>query len=150
MGMMEQKTKEVTIEEYPEVRITVREATALDGMRRMILLNETRLEEKDEGEGESKPLDVLGFSVDTALAKALLRRVYSVCLACMVECEGLDDLSFEGFSRLPEQIVVAWENAALGLNPHWRWWSEGDETEEQAEEKKAPGPAASETLIGDS
>jgi hypothetical protein len=154
------------IEFGEDVRIVLHEATAKDGMYRIVLLQEARQKKAGESEGEGEPeeevtVDVLGQVATDLIVQSILRRSYANCLSCMVEQQGLtaEDLTFEGFSRLPEALVVQWEETALDLNPHWKWWveeeaEENGELDEEHQEKKEPGrpvkkPSTSDSSSGD-
>jgi len=129
--------------EYGDVKIVLREATAMDGMRRMVLLQSIKLPAEEEEEASGDRLTDL-------LTQALLRRSYACCISCVEAIEGMETPSFEEFGNLPETLVTQWENAALELNPHWKWWTEEELTEEEQEAKKENEPAASENSTADS
>jgi hypothetical protein len=135
--------------EYGDIKIVLREANALDGMRRIVLIQSARqqvAEEGGQGEGteqQEPDVDVLGMGqvADRLLIETILRRSHANCTSCMSTQEGLtaEDLTFEGFCRLPEALVTQWEEMALKLNRHWRWWSEeeaGEETPASKRKKK--------------
>ena len=86
--------------EYGEIKITVREATQLDGSRRMRLKADAFQEED--------------------LDRRMSALIYADLVAVAVEVEGLSwPLPFEEFITLPDWLVVLWDQAVAELNPHW-------------------------------
>lgn len=84
-----------------EVTITVREATALDGMRRQILRGNAIK------------------AADTDEALAIMRLIaFPDLTCCLVESSGLPEpLTFEAFCDLPNVLVDEWNAAVYTLNP---------------------------------
>lgn len=124
------KTKTITHDGQGQpLKVTVREATSLDGMKRSLLINEAIAEIRDGQQGE--PSDNIEI-----MARSFLRRyTFPNCLACVLETEGLSlDLDFEEFANLPDVFVGKWEQAALELNSHWQL--QASEKDEETEEKK--------------
>lgn len=96
------QTQSRTVGEYT---ITVREATALDGMRRQILRGNAIQ------------------AADTDEALQIMRLiVYPDLTCCLVkeQCRGLPDpLTFEAFCELPVGLTDAWNEAVYTVNPQF-------------------------------
>lgn len=79
--------------EYGDVRITVRAARVIDGIRRTRIITE---QDSD------------------------IRFTYAACVCSVAEVENLDpDISIDDFLELPDELVLLWEDAAYRANPHW-------------------------------
>lgn len=86
------------------VRLEIREATTLMGMRR----GQLAAEAKDD----SDPL--IWFA---------RRFMYPDCLACSdgeIGGKPARELTFDDFLALPDQITEAWLAAVYEVNPHWQ------------------------------
>jgi hypothetical protein len=117
------KGKTETIK-YGDYKITVGEATTLQGMRR----TSWRLQNNEKYQD----------SPDDAI-KILSFFTYPDLMAAVVDSEGFGDLwpiSFDVFLTLPDRLVMQWEQAVYRLNPHW---TPGNEEEEKKQQSGSTG-----------
>jgi hypothetical protein len=138
-------------DEDHNVIITLRRASLLDGMERTLkiegeLLGRLR-EEKEAEDREETP-------EEPTSVRFIKMYTYPNCVSCVSSIENVpvdddgtmppkllspaDEIPFEEFANLPEQLVLMWHEAALELNPHWVIALPG--TREEAEgEAEEPG-----------
>lgn len=88
--------------QYGEITLTVSEATTLIGMKR------SRMGVEASG------------STDPSIDRQILARItYPDLIAPLVDIQGMEIPNFEEFLLLPEPLIIQWEKAVYGLNPHW-------------------------------
>jgi hypothetical protein len=112
------------------VHLVVRSATARMGIMRSLLMERAIDEESKKPPIDLKDLDAIG----TRFLRTVL---YPSLIAATVEATGFSSwpISFDEFLTLPEQLAIQWEEAAVGLNPHWRT-TKMPETELEEAQKK--------------
>jgi len=118
-------------EEY-DVTLTVRRASALDGIDRSIRVAQIYGPRRKKGEPEEVR------STRDQLRRILLLQGYPACLAVTsIESRGKKTLSVEllpeEFLQLPDELVFHWEIAVFDLNPHWVVKAPDDEDDEEGE-----------------
>ena len=105
-----------------QVKVVVREAGRLQGLRRLDLVNEALEWLKAQGYELNKPEDQ-GRIPEAVWQMFLVARFErSACLAAAEVMDGVPEewLSIEGFAnQAPEELVINWVNAAYELNDHW-------------------------------
>lgn len=111
-----------TIEvKHGQYTVVVREAKAVDGMRRSILMVDA---------GKS-----LGETEDEAL-KLLHTSEFPNCMCCSdLKAGFVEPFTFEDYADLPDALTSKWSSAVLKLNPHFYGVDPKDN------EKKALKPA---------
>ncbi len=115
-----------------DIRLVVREATALDGMKRTVL--------QGRAERYIKESSLAGLAGGAAVVMA--RYAYPALIAATVQAEGLDiEMDIDTFLELPEQFFWIWSEAVFDLNPHWSPY----ETSSSQEAEKNAGSPISET-----
>jgi hypothetical protein len=154
------RTREIiyTDEDY-NVRIVVRRATALDGMERSILITEGLRASRAGGSGEEETTPT-----KPPMQNFFQMYTYPNSVACTSEIVNVpytdeegnvlkgddgepvmpeellpgeaEELSFDAFMHLPDQLVSMWHAAALELNPHWMITLPGTPEEEEGEESE--------------
>jgi hypothetical protein len=121
------------IERERTVRLVVGGAADLRmGMRRSLLIEEQnalwdQLREDLERQGNDQ-LEITAISI-------LRLNMFPSLIAAVTKQEGFDHwpISFDLFSKVPEELGVKWEEATFKLNPHWIF-KPSPQTEEELEE----------------
>lgn len=104
-----------------EVTLTLHSVSKRDGIRRAVMMSESR-------DGEMK--DRLEIEKGIAFFK------YPTCICAVKEPEEYVHLPFDRFLDVDEQDMDAWEAAAYELNPQWaRAWKLMADMTEQDEKK---------------
>jgi hypothetical protein len=100
--------------------IVVRQATAMDGMRRSALIGQVIGLTKTQRESEDAQ------ELMDGLSRYWLGLAWAACRATTVEVTAAEgeapftrDISFEDFQALPDALVTVWGNECMRLNPHW-------------------------------
>lgn len=116
------KTLELTIGDVT-ARLEIREATTLMGMRRGQLM--------DDAKDDSDPL--IWFA---------RRFMYPNCLACSdgeIGGKPMNELTFDEYLALPDQVTEAWLAAVYEVNPHWQPRLPEPEEREKKRSKRTAG-----------
>ena len=125
------------------VRVVVREAGRLQGLRRLNLVQEAVEWLREQGYEIATMEDVTQIPSDVWTQFLVARFERSACLAATEEMDGVPDewLSVDGFVNLiPEKLVIAWATAAYELNDHWEQaYRRGLKGEIEDDEKKKGG-----------
>lgn len=100
-------------DEY-DVKLSVRQATVLDGINRSALVSRMFIEIPHDDEA----------SEVERYRRVLLLQTYPACLtATDIESNGTKELTSnitpEEFLTLPDALVKQWEDTVFRLNPHW-------------------------------
>lgn len=90
-----------------DAQVTLREATALDGMRRQLMRDEA--------------MKLIAKSPEMEEAERIIRLVVVPDLTCcLTDARGLPQLlDYESISHMPERWINAWSAAVYALNPHF-------------------------------
>lgn len=101
-----------------EIEITVRRATAIDGVRRNVL--KTRMQDKwSPVLKENSDTEFRDF-MDAHPEWLIETTVYPSTIAATESVKGIPwPLTAEQFCNLPDDLVDLWTMAAYRLNPHW-------------------------------
>lgn len=105
-----------------QVKVVVREAGRLQGLRRLDLVNEALGWLNAQGYELNKLEDQKRIPQPVWELFLVARFERSACLAAAEVTDGVPEewLSIEGFADLaPEELVIDWVNAAYELNDHW-------------------------------
>lgn len=144
-------------EEY-DVAIFVRRATLLDGMERSVMIaSALRARGVELGDVEAPEEDA---APSIEVSKSFLELyTFPNCVACTSEVRNakeasklvppVEDLTFEEFINLPEQLAMMWVEAAVELNPRWAVGFGADESGEGNEPDSKSG-STSDSLSGSS
>ena len=122
------------------VRVVVREAGRLQGLRRLNLVQEAVAWLQAQGYAlEDNIESVAKIPSDVWQLFLVARFERSACLAAAEELDSIPDewLTIEGFANeMPEMLAIEWANAAYELNDHWeRAYRYGEEPEGEEEKK---------------
>ena len=102
--------------------IVVRQATAMDGMRRATFIGQVIGQTKQQRESEDADALLEGMN------NYYLGITWAECRAALHEVTINDEdkpgrvtanISYEDFAALPESLVQMWHNECVRLNPHW-------------------------------
>ena len=114
---------------YDKYKIKVVEADAETGMLRTILQEDAIAQENVAG----------GSNPDIrAVSRRILHTIlYPAMIAASEPIKGFESwpISFDEYRKLPEQLVILWEEKVFGLNKHWQPVNNVDTGEQ---EKKVP------------
>lgn len=121
------------------VKLTLRAATVLDGMRRALLQGRAASYLDAQPENEANGLDMTARGL-------LVRILYPDLLACVVTASGIDqDMQPGEFLDLPEPFTDAWQNLVYELNPHWYPFRRESEAETEKNAVLPRSPSASDS-----
>lgn len=129
-------------DETYDLEIIVKQVTAREGIRRMVLQQQARRQQPKEEtiagvapDDEDAALALLGWN-------SLALGTYSSCLAATVSIKSKDkdkptlspDMPLSEFEALPETLTELWESAVEALNPQWyRWQQQGNSIQPSVE-----------------
>lgn len=114
------------VDDFFHLRITVRQATLREGLRRTALIARQGIRAEEELAKMEEAFDAEKYAEDRALLW-----MHPSCIAGTESIENLDpekreQLSLEAlaadvqsFFELPDALMVIWEDAVIRLNPQW-------------------------------
>jgi len=119
-----------------DVVITVRQSSMKSSIKRQVLQGkQAALLKQREEEGEPAPLHYRYYALRTL--PQLFGSTVEIVNAKDAKLKLPDEMDIDEFMELPEALVVLWEEAALGVNPHWM--IKDDESGEESEPDKSSG-----------
>lgn len=131
-------TKTLKVGPYKNGKATytlrVSEADAEMGMYRTLLQEEAIAAENDLA------LDGQGLDLRAASRRILHTIMYPAMIAASEPLSGFKDwpISFEEYKKLPEPLIIEWEEKVFTLNAHWQPRAESTPAEIEEQEKKVP------------
>lgn len=121
-----------------DVTITVRQASLSDAFKKYALAakQEAEIQRRDD---EGDPVD---FRVRWA-ARRTLPDLYGATVE-IINAKGAklklpEEMGIDDFMQLPEALIILWERATYGVNPHWMPRRKDDESGEESEPDKNSG-----------
>ena len=119
-----------------DVVITVRQASMKSSIKRQVLVGkQAALLAKRKEEGESVPVHYRYYALQTL--PQLFGSTVEIVNAKDAKQKLPDEMDIDEFMELPEALVALWQEAALGVNPHWL--PKDDESGEESEPDKSSG-----------
>lgn len=132
---MRESKVEYSDDDY-DVVITVRQASMKSSIKRQVLRGkQAALLEQREKEGEPAPFHYRYYALQTL--PQLFGSTVEIVNAKGAKLKLPDEMGIDEFMELPEALVALWEEAALGVNPHWL--PKDDESGEESEPGKGSG-----------
>jgi len=120
-----------------DVVITVRQSSMASSIKRQVLHGkQAALIAQREKEGE--PVSIIYRYYALQMLPQLYGSTVEIVNAKDAKLKLPDEMDIDEFMELPEALVVLWEEAALGVNPHWLPQRD-DESGEESEPDKNSG-----------
>ena len=134
---MRESKVEYSDDDY-DVVITVRQSSMASSIKRQVLHGkQAALLKQREKEGESVPFHYRYYALQTL--PQLFGSTVEIVNAKGAKLKLPDEMGIDEFMELPEALVVLWEKATYGVNPHWMATPEDDDSGEESEPDKSSG-----------
>ena len=134
---MRESKVEYSDDDY-DVVITVRQSSMASSFKRQVIRGkQAALLEKRQEEGEAVPPHYHYYALRTL--PELFGSAVEIVNAKDAKLKLPDEMDIDEFMELPEALVILWEQATYGVNPHWMATPEDDESGEESEPDKSSG-----------